>query len=476
MVDIILAGDGCGLTGGYAKVISNEPKNDLGDGNTAPDMDWSGTPLETAQSPYTVEGPVTPGADGKLHIQLRAERSGVQALVIPDIGRTYTVSFTATDACGNTASASTTVTVAHNITNPSPGNAFPINTTVNFTGTFWDVPGNKHTAKWLVDATSVNGTVTSEPSGNKSGKITGSFKPTAAGIYKLQMNVTDQKGVTSYATTNGDYEAYFVAYDPRGGYTYGGGQFISPAGALTAKPALSELVKFGFTSNYYKNATYPKGETELDFKLTSDGYSFAFNALNYEYLVVTGSKAQYKGSGKTIINGVEQGGNAFILTVIDGKNSTNPDGVDKIRLKIYNKNTGAVIYDNQMGASETADPTTAVDSPNALGTDIVVVSSTTAVSADLTQNAQMEITPEVTKFNVNVSPNPTEHHFTLYLEGGSNEKVQLVVYDAIGRQVKKIEKGDGSGAITFGENLKVGIYIVEVRQGANRKAIKLVKQ
>jgi len=198
--------------------------------------------------------------------------------------------------------------------------------------------------------------------------------------------------------------------------------------------------------------------------------------LNYEYLVVTGAKAQYKGSGKTIINGIEQGGNAFILTVIDGKNSTNPDGVDKIRLKIYNKNTGAVIYDNQMGASETADPTTAVDSPNALGTDIVVVSSTTAVSADLTQNAQMEITPEVTKFNVNVSPNPTEHHFTLYLEGASNEKVQLVVYDAIGRQVKKIEKGDGSGPISFGENLKVGIYIVEVRQGANRKTLKLVKQ
>jgi len=476
MVDIILASDGCVVSSGYATVISNEPKNDIGDGNTDADMAWPGG-VEQPGDPYTVQGPVTPGPDGKLHIQIRAERSGVFALVSPDFGREYTVTYSATDACGNTATATTKVTVGHNIVNPKPGSAYPINTVVNFSGTFWDVPGNKHTVKWLIDGgTSTTGTITSEPSGNKLGKATGSFKPTAAGVYKLQMNITDQKGVTSYATTNGDFEEYFVAYDPRGGYTYGGGQFISPAGALTAKPALSDMVKFGFTSNYYKNATYPKGETELDFKLASDGYSFAFNALNYEYLVVTGAKAQYKGSGKTIINGIEQGGNAFILTVIDGKNSTNPSGVDKIRLKIYNKNTGAVIYDNQMGASETADPTTAVDSPNALGTDIVVVSSTTAVSADLTQNAQMEITPEVTKFNVNVSPNPTEHHFTLYLEGGSNEKVQLVVYDAIGRQVKKIEKGDGSGPISFGENLKVGIYIVEVRQGANRKTLKLVKQ
>ena len=54
-----------------------------------------------------------------------------------------------------------------------------------------------------------------EPNGNKMGKVTGSFKPTVAGVYKLRMNVTDQSGVTSYATTSGDYEAYFVAYDPK---------------------------------------------------------------------------------------------------------------------------------------------------------------------------------------------------------------------------------------------------------------------
>ena len=37
-------------------------------------------------------------------------------------------------------------------------------------------------------------------------------------------------------------------------------------------------------------------------------------------------------------------------------------GTDKFRLKIADKTTGGVIYDNQIGASDTADPTTSIDS------------------------------------------------------------------------------------------------------------------
>ena len=75
-----------------------------------------------------------------------------------------------------------------------------------------------------------------------------------------------------------------------------------------------------------------------------------------------------------------------------------------------------------------------------------------------------------------MSPDHTAQFCTMQVKGGSNEKVQLLVNDTVGRQVKKIERGDASGAIKFGEDLKVGVYIVEVRQGENRKTIKLVKQ
>jgi len=50
-----------------------------------------------------------------------------------------------------------------------------------------------------------------------------------------------------------------------------------------------------------------------------------------------------------------------------------------------------------------------------------------------------------------------------------------VVYDVLGRIVKQIEKSDGQ-LIRFGEELISGTYIAELRQGINRKTIKLIKQ
>jgi hypothetical protein len=84
---------------------------------------------------------------------------------------------------------------------------------------------------------------------------------------------------------------------------------------------------------------------------------FEFNALNYEYLVISGAKAHFKGFGK--ING--SAGYEFTLTVIDG-DLEGGGGVDKFRLKIWNKSTGEIIYDNQMGASDADDPITEIGS------------------------------------------------------------------------------------------------------------------
>jgi hypothetical protein len=79
------------------------------------------------------------------------------------------------------------------------------------------------------------------------------------------------------------------------------------------------------------------------------------------------------------------------------------------------------------------------------------------------------------RFEVRVIPNPTENQFTLFVEKGNNEKIVVVVYDVLGRVVKHIEKSD-SQLIRFGEDLKVGSYMVIVRQGNNTKTVKLVKQ
>ena len=63
----------------------------------------------------------------------------------------------------------------------------------------------------------------------------------------------------------------------------------------------------------------------------------------------------FKGTG--IINGECNYG--FMLSAIDG-DLQDGDGVDKFRIKIWNKDTDKLVYDNNLGNDEEAPPTTAL--------------------------------------------------------------------------------------------------------------------
>jgi hypothetical protein len=165
------------------------------------------------------------------------------------------------------------------------------------------------------------------------------------------LKVTDNTGATSWVDTQDDLEAIVVVYDPASGYTIGGGWIYSPVGAWISDPNLVGKLSFGFNSKFFKGATNPKGESQLNFLIGN----LDFNALNYDYLVIDKARAQFAGFGK--INGVS--GYNFIVTVIDGS-LAGGDGVDKFRIKIWDKVTGAIVYDSQPGASDAADPTTPI--------------------------------------------------------------------------------------------------------------------
>jgi len=387
-------------------------------------------------------------------VNLRAEipRKGVK--------RIYTITVTCTDAAGNSSTSSTDVIVAHNITSPISGATVKIGSTVNLAGEFWDVAGKKHTAKWLIDdKTLISGTVT-EPSGMNSGAVTGSYKFTTAGVYKLQMNITDQNGITSYSNTSDNLEAIVVVYDPNGGYTYGGGLFNSPAGALRLNPTVGGEVSYGFTVNYYKGATTPKGETQFDFKLGD----FEYNALTFDYLSISGSKAQFKGTGK-IIGG--QSGINFIMTVIDG--DLDGTGIDKVRIKIYNKNTGQVYYDNQPGASDAANPITAVG----LSSSIVVQNTTAPVTQKSINN--QEVMEVVEEFEVKATPNPSNNNFNVYVRSNNlKDKIIMQVVDMYGRLID-VRNVVSEQTIRLGDKYSAGTYIVRFIQGEDHKQLKLVK-
>ena len=160
-----------------------------------------------------------------------------------------------------------------------------------------------------------------------------------AGVYLVRVTVTDANGDSG----TGQFQ-YIVIYDPNGGFVTGGGWINAPAGALPEQPALVGKASFGFVSNYGKGAIKPTGETEFQFNVAN----FGFHSASYEWLVVSGAKAQYKGIGT--VNGV--GNYGFLLTATDG-NFSGGGGLDRFRIKIWDKNNnGAIVYDNMPTASD----------------------------------------------------------------------------------------------------------------------------
>ena len=85
------------------------------------------------------------------------------------------------------------------------------------------------------------------------------------------------------------------------------------------------------------------GKTEFHFRAGALNYHSSL----YQWLVVAGARAQYKGTGT--INGA--GNYGFLLTATDGQ-APGGGGGDGFGIKIGDIAGGAIIYDNQLGATE----------------------------------------------------------------------------------------------------------------------------
>ena len=221
------------------------------------------------------------------------------------------------------------------ITNVAPpGLVYPVNTNVTVTTSTFD--GLTPTYSWDDGGANSLGAPTGSPD-----EYTSSRTFTTAGVYTVTASVTLDGVVYSDSRL-------IVIFDPSAGFVTGGGSIASPAGAYRADLALSGNATFGFVSRYKKGANVPDGQTEFKFHVAN----FSFNSTSYQWLVVAGRKAQYKGTGT--INGA--GNYGFLLTATDGDLKNGGDGIDKFRIKIWNMNAGdAIVYDNAFGASEDID-------------------------------------------------------------------------------------------------------------------------
>lgn len=171
---------------------------------------------------------------------------------------------------------------------------------------------------------------------------TGIHTYSEAGIYSISVTVSDMDGGIDSKTS----ENYIVIYDPDGGFVTGGGWIESPTGAYIEEPDLTGKATFGFVSKYKKGANVPTGQTEFQFRVAD----FNFHSTAYEWMVVAGAKAKYKGTGT--ING--EGEYRFMISAIDADiNQDDEFTIDRFRIKIWNEDEFEkenIVYDNGLEA------------------------------------------------------------------------------------------------------------------------------
>jgi PKD repeat protein len=338
-----------------ADIIVNPPPN------VAPVANPGGPYTGAEGSPISLDGSASSDADGDaLTYAWDFENDGIVDATTATASHTYfdngafTARLTVNDGNGGTHSQTVAVTVAN--VAPSlgaltvPTAPLPLQsggTPATISGGFTD-PGtlDTHTGSLSCDggtagtvsATAVNGT----------GSASGVCTFTAAGVYTVSMTVTDDDGGSDTETAT----TYIVIYDPSAGFVTGGGWIESPTNAYPEDPTLTGKASFGFVSKYQKGATTPSGNTEFQFHAGS----LDFHSDTYQWLVMAGARAQYKGVGS--IKGRE-GSYGFLVTAIDGQ-VAGGGGTDRFRIKIWNAVTSVVVYDNQPGELEDSGATTAL--------------------------------------------------------------------------------------------------------------------
>lgn len=293
-----------------------------------------------------------------------------------------------------------------------------------------------------------------------SGTITSTHNYTAAGVYVVSLTIENACGISNTAQFD-----YLVIYDPNGGYVAGSGLIHSPLGAFTADPSLEGDAKFGFQSKYQKGASVPSGRTSFEFK-TADMH---FKSTSYEWLILAGSSAKYKGVGT--INGT--GNYGFMLSALDG--DLQGDDEDKFRIKIWDKdNNDNIVYDNQVHDPDDAPASTTlkrgairVRKPNNTS------KSNNALAIELNEDQLSSA------FYCYPSIFSDETTIAFILE--QDEEYQLEIFSANGALVKKIASGKAKANQLYeiklrGDKMVKGLYLVRLSTASQVRIIKAVLQ
>ena len=263
----------------------------------------------------------------------------------PNAGFDGSDSFTYDVSDGNGGSDTATVTVTVEPDNYAPEVGpisaplvpVQVDTTIEATAVYSDADElDSLTAVWDWG----DGTTTSQALAGTNGSATASHTYTIPDVYIVSLTVTDAAGATATALFE-----YVVVYDPSVGSVTGVGWFSSPSDSYyDGDPTLNETGRIGFVVRYRRNLPEPVGN--FNFTLYPDGRRIS--GLGYDWLVINGTSATFQGYGDLDGNG-DYG---FLVSVKD-----NGDQTDLVRVRIWNRATGDVLYDSQPDSPITAPAT-----------------------------------------------------------------------------------------------------------------------
>lgn len=378
-----------------------------------------------------------------------------------DLPGTYTIKWSFTDASGNTSEQIQQVIIEDQL---SPTideiliDADPIQLGQSHTteATFSDACDfDDHVAVWhWGDGTSSAGLVDQDVN-----SISGTHNYSEAGVYVVELQLEDGAGnYTSLIATT-----YAVVYNPEGGFVTGGGWIQSPEGALLSDPSAVGKANFGFVSKYQNGANVPTGNTSFKF----NAGNFKFKSTEYDWLVVAGARAKFKGSG-TVNN---QGDFGFQVTGIDGQ-VNGGGGIDQFRIKIWDKLDDQVIYDNKLGTDDTS-----YDAQEIGGGSVTVhnegsSSKLPRVTGTIDDGPSMEVFPNPTKGAVSIRfslpVNVSEANFEIIDINGR------VVW-SVAVENEGLKELSWDGAIKNGDMAPAGMYFVILYSGSEILHKRLVK-
>ncbi|MFA5102807.1 MAG: LamG-like jellyroll fold domain-containing protein [Candidatus Thermoplasmatota archaeon] len=213
---------------------------------------------------------------------------------------------------------------------PTSDAVVAVNTAANIRTVVTDGLGNTVEGVTVTLSSTDGLTIPSSGQTNANGVFAFTASSTTAGIYTITATLSTPAGPLQ--------ESWILAvYDPTAGFVTGGGWIYSPAGAYKPDVTLEGKASFGFVSKYKKGQSTPDGNTEFQFKAGN----LNFHSSSYEWLVISGAKAMYKGIGT--INGA--GSYKFMITAWDGQLN---GGDDTFRIKIWYEENGSeiIVYDN----------------------------------------------------------------------------------------------------------------------------------